>query len=105
MQYISSDTNVWLDFAIIERLELPFRLPCIYLMHGDAVHDELLSPPGLGEHLMKLGLEETELSEEEFLRRADCVIHNLNLQDTLAQAEAFLRSMNPYGGTADEASH
>ena len=43
MQYISSDTNVWLDFAIIERLELPFRLPCIYLMHGDAVHDELLS--------------------------------------------------------------
>ena len=66
MQYISSDTNVWLDFAIIERLELPFRLPCIYLMHGDAVHDELLSPPGLGEHLMKLGLEETELSEEEF---------------------------------------
>ena len=43
MQYISSDTNVWLDFAIIERLELPFRLPCIYLMHGDAVHNELLS--------------------------------------------------------------
>ena len=27
MEYISSDTNVWLDFMMIEQLELPFRLP------------------------------------------------------------------------------
>lgn len=66
MEYISSDTNVWLDFAMIAHLELPFKLPYTYLMNEDAVHDELLSPPGLGKKLLSLGLKETELTEEEF---------------------------------------
>lgn len=66
MKYISSDTNVWLDFEIIDRLELPFKLPYIYLMNEDAVHDELLSPEGLSERLLALGLVEVELTEEEF---------------------------------------
>ena len=26
MEYISSDTNIWLDFMAIDRLGLPFRL-------------------------------------------------------------------------------
>lgn len=47
MEYISSDTNVWLDFAEIERLNLPFLLPYVYLMNDETVEDELLSPPGL----------------------------------------------------------
>lgn len=47
-------------------LELPFQLPYTYLMNVDAVHDELLSPSELGENLLKLGLVETELTEEEF---------------------------------------
>ena len=51
MEYISSDTNVWLDFVVIGRLELPFRLPYIYLMNQEAAEDELLNPPGLGEDL------------------------------------------------------
>lgn len=66
MKYISSDTNVWLDFEIIHHLELPFKLPYTYLMNKDAVHDELLSPPKLGDNLLMLGLIETELTEEEF---------------------------------------
>lgn len=66
MEYISSDTNVWFDFVTIKRLELPFKLPYIYLMNEDAVHDELLSPPGLSENLLALGLVEAELTEEEF---------------------------------------
>ena len=66
MEYISSDTNVWLDFVVIERLEYPFRLPYTYLMNNDAIQDELLSPVGLGEKLKKFGLQETELTEEEF---------------------------------------
>ncbi|MBD5448888.1 MAG: PIN domain-containing protein [Lachnospiraceae bacterium] len=66
MKYISSDTNVWLDFEMIDRLELPFKLPYSYLMNEDAVHDELLSPEGLSERLLALGLVETELKEEEF---------------------------------------
>ena len=66
MEYISSDTNVWLDFEIINKLEIPFKLPYTYLMNNDAIEDELLSPPGLGEKLISFGLVATELTEEEF---------------------------------------
>lgn len=66
MEYISSDTNVWLDFVEIERLNLPFLLPYVYLMNDETVEDELLSPPGLSDELLRLGLQKTELTEEEF---------------------------------------
>ena len=66
MEYISSDTNVWLDFAMINKLEIPFRLPYTYIMNEDAIADELLSPKELRENLVELGLRAVELSEEEF---------------------------------------
>lgn len=66
MEYISSDTNIWIDYMAIDRLELPFRLPITYLMNRDAIDDELLSPKGLKQDLLSLGLKPTELSEEEF---------------------------------------
>ena len=66
MEFISSDTNVWIDFAIIDALELPFRLSYTYIMNKDAVEDELLSPPGLGAQLISYGLVPVELMSEEF---------------------------------------
>lgn len=66
MEYISSDTNVWLDFAIINKLEIPFKLPYTYIMNIDAVENELLSPKDIRENLIGLGLQAVELSEEEF---------------------------------------
>ena len=66
MEFISSDTNVWVDFATINRLYLPFRLPYIFLMDEEAISNELLQPEGLGDKLMSLGLQTTELTEEEF---------------------------------------
>ena len=66
MEYISSDTNVWIDYMAIEKLELPFRLPFTYLMNRDAIADELLSPKGMREKLLRLGLKPTELTEAEF---------------------------------------
>lgn len=66
MEYISSDTNVWLDFATIKKLEAPFKLPYTYIMNEDAITDELLSPKELRENLIGLGLQAVELSEEEF---------------------------------------
>ena len=66
MEYISSDTNIWIDFVTIDRLELPFKLPYIYLMHQDAIEDEIRKPPGLGAKLIQFGLQATQLSEEEF---------------------------------------
>lgn len=66
MEYISSDTNVWFDFVIIDKIELPFMLPYKYIMNEDAIDDEMLSPKALKDNLISLGLQAVELSEEEF---------------------------------------
>lgn len=56
MEFISSDTNVWIDFSVIKRTEIPFRLPYTYIMNTDAIEDELLSPTGLRDELLRCGL-------------------------------------------------
>ena len=56
MDYISSDTNVWIDFSAIRRTELPFRLPFTYIMSELAIEDELITPSGIGQELVSLGL-------------------------------------------------
>ncbi len=66
MELISSDTNVWIDFAVIDRLDLPFMLPYTYIMNDDAAESEMLSPSGMKEALLKLGLVKVELTFEEF---------------------------------------
>jgi|LSQX01.1.fsa_nt_gb hypothetical protein len=44
MASIISDTNVWIDFHVIDHTELPFCLPHTYLMSTDAIDDEILAP-------------------------------------------------------------
>ena len=66
MEYISSDTNIWLDFETVNRLDYPFKLPYTYLMNDEAVDSELVAPEGLGKRLIQLGLEKTELTLDEF---------------------------------------
>jgi predicted nucleic acid-binding protein len=66
MEYISSDTNVWIDFSIIHQLGLPFILPFTFIMNADAIEDELLSPAGLKDDLIRYGLEGVEMDIEEF---------------------------------------
>lgn len=66
MVYVSSDTNVWIDFSIIERENLPFRLPYTYIMNTDAIEDELLSPAGLRGKLLGHGLVAVGMTTEEF---------------------------------------
>ena len=66
MQYISSDTNVWIDFVSIEKTELPFLLPYTYLMFSEAIEEELVYPNGIADKLLGCGLKKTELSDEEY---------------------------------------
>ena len=54
MVYISSDTNVWLDFATINKLDIPFKLPYTYIMNEDAIENELISPKEIRENLIGL---------------------------------------------------
>lgn len=95
MEYISSDTNIWLDFSKIDELSLPFKLPYTYLMNEDAISDEMLSPPGLGEELIRLGLERAEWTEEEFYLADELnrKYRKLSIYDSAALAIAKHRSI------------
>ncbi len=66
MEYISSDTNIWLDFNTISRIDLPFRLPCTYIMYKEALRKEIISPSELLDGLQKRGLIGVDLTIEEF---------------------------------------
>lgn len=65
-EFISSDTNVWIDFEAIGAIELPFELPCTFLMWEEAVQDEARSPESLREKLVAAGLVSVQISTEEF---------------------------------------
>ena len=95
MEYISSDTNVWVDFATIQKLELPFKLPYTYIMNEDAIEDELLSPKGLKQSLVQLGLRAVELSEEEFYQAEEYNLKYVkpSLFDCVALAIAKVRGL------------
>lgn len=92
--YISSDTNIWIDFKTINALPLPFKLHYEYLMSSDAIQDELLSPPDLKDELLNLGLLSTELNDEELLLIFDYGYKypRLSAYDTFALAIAKNRN-------------
>lgn len=93
MQYISSDTNVWIDFVTIQKTEIPFRLPYTYIMSKDAVEDELLSPQGLGQELISYGLVPVSITIDEFFLADQYgnVYTKLSIYDRIALAIAKTR--------------
>ena len=66
MEYISSDTNIWFDYYTIQKLDLPFRLDCTYIIFYETLRKEVVDPPELIDELRSLGLSEIDLSDEEF---------------------------------------
>lgn len=90
---ISSDTNVWIDFNIAGRLELPFRLDHVFYMSSDALSDEVLSPPELSVSLLELGLVPLEITYDEFIlaSRLNDDYLKLSMYDAVALAIANLR--------------
>ena len=95
MQYISSDTNVWIDFATIQKTEIPFRLPYTYIMNEEAVENELLSPKGLGKKLISYGLVPVSITIDEFFL-AEQYGHTyikLSIYDRIALAIAKSRNI------------
>ena len=90
MKYISSDTNVWIDFVTINRIALPFRLPYTYIMNQDAIDEELLSPPDFKAQLISAGLVATELTDDEFFLAEEygTRYRRLSIHDRIALAIA-----------------
>lgn len=95
MEYISSDTNIWIDFSAVNALDLPFRLDCTYLMSSDALEDEWLSPKGRGNELLELGLKAVQITTEEFYYAAEVRLRNpkLSTYDVFALAIAKYRNI------------
>ena len=95
MRYISSDTNVWIDFLTIGEIGLPFQLPYTYIMNEDAIEDELLTPPGFKETLLEQGLLPVEMTIEEFFlaEKYGTQYLRLSIHDRIALAIAKLRGI------------
>ena len=94
-EFISSDTNVWIDFSITGHIDFPFRLPYKYIMNTDAIDDELLQPPGLRGELLANGLVAVELDIEEFILAEEYGTRYLKLSiyDRIALAIAKHRGL------------
>ena len=64
--YISSDTNIWIDFQEINHLDHPFRLEYEFCLSENAFNDELLKSDALREELLAKGLIISKVKEDEF---------------------------------------
>ena len=95
MKVISSDTNVWFDFNAISMLELPFRLPYLYIMYREALRNEIISPPELLDSLLAAGLEGVEITIEEFntAQRLQSENRRISGYDSIALAIAKHRNI------------
>lgn len=95
MEYISSDTNVWIDFKIINRLNLPFLLPYTYIMYEESVNSELISPLNFRNDLLNLGLKSVDITIDEFLLADQWgnIYPKLSIQDRIALAIAKKRNI------------
>ena len=93
MEYISSDTNVWIDFKAISRLDLPFLLPYTYIMYEESMQSELLSPAGFYQELTEAGLIGIDITYDEFFLAESWgeKYPRLSVQDRIALAIAKSR--------------
>lgn len=66
MEFISSDSNIWMDFYCIGKLDLPFKLPYRYLMWEETINKELSFPAEFKLDVIELGLEKVKLNDAEY---------------------------------------
>lgn len=95
MQLISSDTNVWIDFSVIDRVELPFKLPYTYIMYVEAIKNEILYPQNisLGSKLDALVGVELDIEEFTLAEHYGDIYPKLSIYDRIALAIAKHRNI------------
>ncbi|MCF0144680.1 MAG: PIN domain-containing protein [Firmicutes bacterium] len=95
MRYISSDTNVWIDFVEIDRIKFPFMLPYTYLMSEYTAESELIYPEGLADRLVQLGMKIIEISDGEFYMAVEYIekYGKISTVDAIALAVAKKREI------------
>lgn len=92
--FISSDTNIWIDFDEINHTEHPFLLKHEYYISSASFEDELIQSDELKAALLAHGLRLTELTDEEFTLASHyrTLYRRLSLYDTFALSIAKCRS-------------
>ena len=97
MQFISSDTNIWIDFSIIDCLDIPFRLSdtFTYLMASETIEHELQTPADLKHRLLGYGLVSVDLSEAEYqlILKYQDLYPKLSVYDLFALAISKVRGI------------
>ena len=92
--FISSDTNIWIDFYEIRHVDHPFLLNFNYYLSSAAYEDELVKSEELRESLLTFGLHLADATDDEFMT-AQIFRSNypkLSLYDALALSIAKSRS-------------
>lgn len=95
MQVICSDTNIWIDFQSLNRIDWPFLLDYTYIMSKPALDDEVLSPIGQASRLLEMGLVAVDPSDDElelYMTLAS-KYRKLSVYDALALTIAKSRSI------------
>ncbi len=90
--YISSDTNIWIDFHEIDRLGLPFQLQFRYFISRPTFKEELLQPEELKTDLLNHGLQLTDVTDDEL--RLAIAFRSIYKQVSLNDAFAFAIAKN-----------
>ena len=92
--FISSDTNIWIDFYEIRHVDHPFLLDFDYYLSSAAYEDELIKSDELREELLSSGLKLAEVTESEFATAQAFrnMYRKLSLYDALALSIAKSRS-------------
>ena len=95
MEFVSSDTNVWFDFACTRHIDFPFRLSYTYIMFCEAVDGEIKAPLGLREQLLQQGLQPVDITEEEFYLATEYQLKykRISVNDSIALAIAKCRKI------------
>ena len=94
-EFISSDTNVWIDFLTISKLTLPFLLPYTYIMYEESIASELLTPSNFKDDLSAAGLQAVDITVEEYesAEMWENEYPRLSVQDRIALAIAKHRNI------------
>ena len=61
--YISSDTNIWIDFYEIRHVDHPFLLEHEFYLSAAAYEDELIKSDELREELLEHGLRVADITD------------------------------------------
>lgn len=93
MEFISSDTNIWIDFNCIQRLRLPFLLPYTYIMYYEQIEKELQSVNK--DELIANGLQSVDITIDEFFLAEEYANKYLSLSkwDRISLAIAKIRNI------------